>query len=160
MVVWVLAGLLIIVMSALGTMIFHRWFRPVPSKTMQACGATCELLTKELGLSEAQTRTIDSIRSECRKAGMTTADSLRVKRLALVTELGNMNPDTLLLRQLAFEIGVLHSELINQFIDQYFCISNECTPEQREKLSSLYYELMGCCPQGEGKRMRESCGRN
>jgi Spy/CpxP family protein refolding chaperone len=158
-VIWVLAGLLVIVMSALGTMVYHRWVRPVPPKSMQECGVRCNLLVDELGLSETQAKSIDSIRAGYRRAGMATADSLRARRSQLVTELSNEPCDTFRLRQLAVEIGMLQTDLINQTIDQYLRIRKECTPEQREKLSSLYYELMGCCPQGEGKGMRERCRR-
>lgn len=156
-VVWVLVGLLVIVMSALGTMVYHRWICPEKSKAIQECGQRCNLLSEELGLSEAQTQSVDKIRAGYRQISMVTADSLRSKRSQLVTELGNESPDTLRLRQLAVEIGMLQTDLINHTINQYLQISRECTPEQREKLSSLYYELMGCCPIGEGKGMRERC---
>jgi Spy/CpxP family protein refolding chaperone len=156
-VIWVLAGLLLIVMSALGTMIWHQWVKPVRAAQTEQCGPGCRLLTEELGLSEQQSAAVDSIRESFKRASAVTVDSLTSKRSLLVTELSKENPDTFLLRQYAMEIGMLQADLVNRTIDQYLLISKECTPEQREKLSSLYYEIMGCCRQGEGRMMRERC---
>lgn len=155
--IWILAILLVVSLSALGTMIFHRACRPAPEKREASCPAGCSLLTKELGLDDKQAKQIEQIREEYRNTARITADSLRDKRMAIVTELGKPAPDTALLRVMAGDIGRLHALLINQTVDQYFRISRECSPEQREKLSSLYYELMGCCQQGEGPQMRERC---
>lgn len=156
-VVWVLAGLLILSLSALGTMLYHRFFGRVPQKAQQECGMRCNLLTEELGLSETQAKKIGEIRAGHRVSAMAITDSLRSCRSELVTELSRETPDTLHLRQLAHRIGMLQTMLTNMTIDQYLLIRNECTPEQQEKLASLYYEIMGCCPAGEGSRMREQC---
>lgn len=156
-VVWVLAGLLVLSLSALGTMLYHRFCGRIPQKAQKDCGMRCNLLTEELGLSDTQAKKIGEIRAGHRVSAMAITDSLRSRRSELVTGLGQENPDTLHLRQLAQRIGTLQTMLTNMTIDQYFLIRNECTPEQQEKLSSLYYEIMGCCPAGEGHRMRERC---
>ena len=156
-VVWVLAGLLVLSLSVLGTMLYHRFCGRIPQKTQKECGMRCNLLTEELGLSETQSKKIGEIRAGHRASAMAITDSLRSCRSELVTLLSQENPDTLHLRQLAQRIGTLQTMLTNMTIDQYLLIRDECTPEQQEKLSSLYYEIMGCCPAGEGDRMRERC---
>jgi Spy/CpxP family protein refolding chaperone len=156
-IIWILSAMLIITLSALGTIIFRNKCKRVTEQEAQGCGMRCNLLTEELGLSETQAKTIDGIRAMHRKATMATADSLRFRRSELVTELGREIPDTLRLHDLSRKIGDLQARLVDQTIDQYLRIRNECTPEQQEKLSSLYYELMGCCPAGEGKQMLEQC---
>jgi Spy/CpxP family protein refolding chaperone len=158
-IIWILSAMLIITLSALGTMIFHDKCKRLTQQETKDCGMRCNLLTEELGLSESQAKSVDMIRARHRQATMATADSLRFSRSALVTELGRETPDTLRLRQLSRSIGGLQTQLVDQTIDQYLRIRKECTPEQQEKLSSLYYELMGCCPAGEGKQMLEQCRR-
>jgi Spy/CpxP family protein refolding chaperone len=156
-IIWVLTGLLIITLSALGTMVYHHWYAPGSYSAVKPCGEKCNLLSKELGLSVEQEQKVEQIRTTCRKNGMAISDSLQLKRSDLVTELSKDIPDTIHLRQIAQRIGQLQSHLTNQTIDQYLKISKVCTPEQREKLSSLYFEMMGCCKQGEGKGMRKKC---
>ncbi len=157
---WILAGLLVVSLSILGTLIYSRFRQPVPGTDESGCGARCALLSSELGLSAAQAERIDRIREGHRSTAMTIADSLKSTRSDLVTELGRDIPDTLRLRQLAQRIGMFQARLTDLTVDQYLMIRQECTPEQQEKLSSLYYEIMGCCPAGEGRHFRARCGRN
>jgi Spy/CpxP family protein refolding chaperone len=156
-IIWVLTGLLVVTLSALGTMVYHSWQAPVPPSASKPCGEKCYLLSEELGLSAEQEQKIGQIQMTCRNIGMTISDSLQVKRSELVTELSKEVPDTIYLRQIAQRIGQLQSRLTNQTIDQYLKISKECSPEQRQKLSSLYFEMMGCCKQGQGKGKRQKC---
>lgn len=156
-IIWVLAGLLILSLSVLGTMLYHRFSCPVPQTTERSCAAGCNLLSEELGLTDAQSKAVEQIRAGFRVVAIATADSLRTTRSELVTELSREVPDTARLHQLSADIGRLQTLLTNQTTDQYLQIRNLCTPEQREKLSSLYYEIMGCCKAGEGMQMREAC---
>lgn len=156
-IIWVLAGLLIIALSALGTMVYDRWYAPVSTSTVKPCGEKCNLLSEELGLSAEQEQKVEQIRTTCRITGMAISDSLQINRSNLVKELSKEIPDTIHLRQIAQRIGQLQSQLTNQTINRYLKISKVCTPEQREKLSSLYFEMMGCCKQGEGKGMKNRC---
>jgi Spy/CpxP family protein refolding chaperone len=156
-IIWVLTVLLIVAISALGTMVYHRWYGAVPSPPGQPCDEKCSLLSEELGLTSEQEQKVEQIRVGCRKAGMAITDSLQIKRSELMTELSKEAPDTVYLRGIAQKIGQLQAQLTNQTITQYLKISKECSPEQREKLSSLYHEMMGCCKQGKGNRFRSKC---
>jgi Spy/CpxP family protein refolding chaperone len=156
-IIWTLTALLVVALSALGTMIYHLHCDRARNSVMKECGMKCDLLSEELGLSEAQAKNVDRIRADYLHAAGPTADSLRISRSELVTELGREAADTLRLNQLAQRIGSLQTRLTLQTIDQYLGIRKECTREQQEKLSSFYYELMGCCPAGEGGKMREQC---
>ena len=153
----ILAVLLIVTLSALGTMVYQRWHVAAPPPEAQACGGKCNLLTEELGLSAQQEQQVGQIRMTCRQAGMAISDSLQLLRSTLVTELSKDIPDTIQLQNLAQHIGQLQARLTNQTIDQYLKISKVCTPGQRKKLSSLYFEMMGCCRQGNGKGMKKGC---
>lgn len=156
-IIWVLTGLLIAALSALGTMAYHQWLAPAPVSMAKPCGSNCDLLSKELGLTAEQQKKIGEIRLNCRNTGMAISDSLRIMRSELLTELSKEVPDTIHLRLIADRIGKLQSQLTNRTIDQYLKISKECTPEQREKLSSLYFEMMGCCKRGDDKGMKNKC---
>lgn len=158
-IIWTLAALLIITLSALGTMVFHRYFSGDTKRSERPCGPRCAFLTEELDLSESQEQRIEAIRNGFRAEGRVIADSLQLIRSGLVTELSREDPDTLHLNQLALQIGHLQALLTQKNSAHYLDIKKELTPEQREKLSSIYYELMGCCNYGEGKRMRERCQR-
>ena len=156
-IIWILAGLLIVALSALGTMVYHTWQGSISPPVTGQCSRNCSLLSEELGLSAEQEQNIKRIQAECRQTGIATADSLRLKRSELVSELSREVPDTIHLRKLALTIGQLQSQLTDNTIDLYLQINRECSPSQREKLSSLFYELMGCCKQGEGNMMRKRC---
>jgi len=156
-IIWVLTGLLIITLSALGTMMYYRMNAPVATSEGKACSGKCDLLSEELGLSAEQEQKVEQIRASCRMNGMVISDSLQLNRANLVTELSKDAPDTVLLRQMAQKIGELQARLTNQTIDRYLLISKVCTPAQREKLSSLYFEMMGCCKQGDGEGRQKRC---
>jgi Spy/CpxP family protein refolding chaperone len=149
MIIWILSGLLIAALSALGTMVYHHRLAPGLFTTEKSCDGNCDLLTEELGLTAVQKKNIGEIRMNCRSNGMAISDSLRHMRSDLLTELSREEPDTMKLRSIAGMIGNLQAQLTNRTIDQYLKISKECTPEQREKLSLLYFEMMGCCKRGE-----------
>lgn len=149
MIIWILSGLLIAAFSALGTMVYHHRLAPGLFAKEKSCDKGCDLLTEELGLTSEQKKNIGEIRMNCRINGMAISDSLRLMRSELLTELSREVPDTMKLRSIAGMIGNLQAQLTNRTIDQYLKISKECTPEQREKLSLLYYEMMGCCKRGE-----------
>jgi len=156
-IIWVLTGLLIAALSALGTMAYHHWLSPAPVSINKPCGDNCDLLSEELGLTAEQQKKIGEIRMNCRNTGLAISDSLRIMRTELLTELSKEVPDTIQLHMIAERIGKLQAQLTNRTIDQYLKISKECTPGQREKLSSLYFEMMGCCKHGEGKGMKNRC---
>lgn len=157
--IWILAGALVLALSALGTMIYHRYCCPLPDNTPPSCTTGCRLMKDELNLSEKQAKDIDRIRAHHRNVAMVTSDSLRLIRSEIVSELSKEAPDSIRLHQLAMTVGRLQALLTDQAINQYLHIRKECSPRQREKLSSLYYELMGCCPAGQGKKMHRQCGR-
>ena len=156
-IIWVLTGLLIIALSALGTMIYYRLNTRVVTTEGKACSGKCDLLSEELGLTAEQEQKVEQIRATCRMNGMAISDSLQLNRSSLVTELSKDSPDTILLRLMAQRIGELQTKLTNQTIDRYLLISKVCTPAQREKLSSLYFEMMGCCKQGDGEGRQSRC---
>jgi len=156
-IIWILTGLLIAALSALGTMVYRHWHAHLPYATEKSCNDDCDFLSEELGLTAEQKKKIGEIRINCRNHGMAISDSLRVLRSGLLTELSREVPDTFHLRLIAGRIGVLQEQLTNRTIDQYLKISKECTPEQRGKLSLLYYEMMGCCKHGEEKGMKNNC---
>jgi Spy/CpxP family protein refolding chaperone len=156
-IIWILTGLLIAALSAVGTMAYHHWLAPAPVSTAKPCSGNCDLLSEELGLTAEQQKKIGEIRMNCRNTGMAISDSLRSMRSELLTELSKELPDTIQLRLIADRIGKLQAQLTNRTIDQYLKISKECTPEQREKLSSLYFEMMGCSKHDEAKGMKNRC---
>lgn len=153
----ILAIMLIITVSALGTIVYQHVYPVVPGEKNGSCEKKCNLLSEELSLSPEQTKKIDKILAGCRQAGMMISDSLREKRSEILTELSRETPDSIHLQNIANEIGRLQSKLTNQTISQYLQISSECTPAQRVKLSSLYSEMMGCCKQGDGRGIGKRC---
>lgn len=157
MIIWILTGLLIAALTALVTLVCQHRLVTGRSPIEKTCEKDCDFLSDELELTVEQKGKIGEIRVNCRNNGRVISDSLRFMRTCLLAELSKALPDTLQLRSIAGKIGLLQVQLTNRTIDQYLKISKECTPKQREKLSLLYYEMMGCCKHGDDKEMKNNC---
>ncbi len=143
-VILVLSLLLIVALSGLATMAWHN-YKQTPT---QHPGATCSnsimFLEAELRLTPDQVSRIEKIKSDCMGSSRCIVRELKDKKQELVTEMSSANPDSTRLNLLAAEIGRQQEQVIQTTIHQYLRIKAVCTPAQKEKLSGLYFELMGC----------------
>jgi Spy/CpxP family protein refolding chaperone len=150
---WILAGLLVIALSALGTMVWHVWFESdkevIVQQTPPGCSTSCMILTSELDLNPNQNRDVETIISRSRQSSSGVVTALHEKRNELLEELTKDAPDTTILKRISEEIGEIQGRLMMNAVDQYLQLRDVCDPDQQEKLTGLYYELFGCPRAGQ-----------
>jgi len=143
--IWILAGLLIISWSVLGSMIYHTWTEPEPAMPQPSgCNGSCMMLFGELGLDTGQQAAMDQILDQFRDSSTVLVTSMRNLRLLLLNELEKENPDSLQLVHLSEELGDIQTRMIQISAEQYLQIRSICNPSQQQSLSNVYYQLFGC----------------
>lgn len=138
---WILLFLIILNLGA-----FFTWFvisRPAPQEA-SCIGPGCNLLSQELGLSEQQSAVAGDILSKFRAESEPVASSIRETRGRIIQTLSEENPDTLQLQSMTRELADLQVTLQEINLRQFLALKKICTPEQMEKLSSIYLEAHGC----------------
>ncbi|MFH1159595.1 MAG: periplasmic heavy metal sensor [bacterium] len=146
----ILAGLLILALSALGSMIYHTWFEEKQPSALPACTSSCQILVSELDLDSSQNAKLERILDQYNEPAEALVDALRESRMALMEELRKDSVDTLRIRSLANEIGAGQALLTRLASDQYLQIRMICDSSQQRMLSEVYCDLFGCPRQGMG----------
>jgi hypothetical protein len=159
---WILAGLLLVALSALGTMIWNVWFEPektvIVRETPPGCSTSCMMLNSELDLDPGQNRDVELIIMRSRQSSGEVVAALHGKRTDLLEELTKENPDTAILKMISEEIGKIQGNLTMNAVNQYLQLRDVCDPDQQQKLTSLYYELFGCPRTGHMMQHQERKG--
>lgn len=65
-------------------------------------------------------------------------DELEKKRLEMISEFMNSNPDTVILYEIASRMGDDHGHLKRHVVNHLLKLRSYCTPEQVVKLDSMY----------------------
>jgi len=151
-IIWILAGLLIITLSILGSMIYYTWTETEEEIARQGCSSSCQMLFDELDLDAAQNEEMEQILDHFRDSSAALITELRHHRLALMEELQKDDPDSLKIRVCSKELGATQARMTNLAASQYLRIRTICTPDQQQKLSNIYCDLFGCPRIGYGKR--------
>jgi len=158
-IIWILSAALLIAISVIGTMIYHDHSKSSPAITGSDTRYNPrKFLHQELALTSGQLSEVEKLNIQCQEPSRCIMQDLREKKQQLLDELSKENSDTIKLSALASEIGLIQSKITMTTIDQYLRIKKICTPEQREKLSNLYFELFGGPGQGGGKGARHRNG--
>jgi Spy/CpxP family protein refolding chaperone len=140
--VYLVVFLLVLNISALGTIIFliyrpHHTF--IPSGPNGPLGKKFE---KELNLSDNQQKEFKELRKSFFQASKPVLDSLKLKREEIITSLSQNNPDTANLYKKADDLGRYHAELKRLAIRHYLDLQSKCTPDQRKNLLKLYRPMI------------------
>jgi Spy/CpxP family protein refolding chaperone len=136
---WIIAVLLIFNITAGVTILLHvSAEKPNPPQNPQT-----DFLKQELNLNDEQSHGLGRIRSEFRLTSQPIADRIKETRKAMIDEMGQKQPDTILLKQLSDELGHLQGEITYQIANQYLNIKDICTPDQALRLNSAYQYLFG-----------------
>ncbi|NQT78162.1 MAG: periplasmic heavy metal sensor [Bacteroidetes bacterium] len=158
-IIWILAGSLIVILSILGSLIYHTGVESEEVITQAGCSSSCMMLFDELDLDASQQREIENILDQFRDTSATLVSELRQCRLALMEELQNDNPDSLEIILLSEELGSFQARMTMLASSQYLHIKTICTPDQRQKLSNVYCDLFGCprLEKGQGQGQQRPC---
>ncbi|MCX5801056.1 MAG: periplasmic heavy metal sensor [Candidatus Eisenbacteria bacterium] len=134
--------LIILNLSALGTLVYHRWFTPPKHRLPHHPERMVDFLRKELSLTDTQVAESESlrVRSEASMSGVQR--ELEQKRQSLMKELAADAPDSTRANQLVEEIAMLQMTLEKQVIRHMLQQNAILTSEQRAKLFSLLQERM------------------
>ena len=151
-IIWILAGLLIITFSAMGSLIYFTWIEKESSVPSVKSTTSSRMIATELDMDQAQNADLRYILNQFRDSSAFLVDAIKQKRLSLMDELRSDAPDTGHIRFLSGEIGNLQSELTNLAATQYLEIRNICDSSQQLKLSDIYCDLFGCPRISYGKR--------
>jgi Spy/CpxP family protein refolding chaperone len=158
---WLLIFLVVVNVS-----MFLSFFFLFSEKTILPAEKSPELLkdsfTNSLALSSAQTQSVDSILVNYKKRTRPIVTQIRNHRIQILEELEKGQPDRSVLNEYEEEIAVLQKEMQKASVDQYLELKKICTPEQCERLSTLYRELYGTVDDqgpGQGNRHRHRGGR-
>ena len=150
-IIWILAGLLIITLSILGSMIYHTWSEPEEVLAQSDCSSSCMMMFEELELDTAQQEEVEQVLDHFKDSSAALITELRQQRLTLMEELQNDDPDKLKIRLMTEQLGVIQGRMTNLAASQYLQIRAICTPDQKQKLSNIYCDLFGCSRISYGK---------
>ena len=134
--------LVVINLSALATMSYHRYCRYRETcrigKQAESCGYLCEIL----GLSDRQTTAIDTLRRRFEiEAGNEYRELARFRRL-LMDELSCPRPDTLKLDTLCFRIAAAQTRLQKRVVRNILNEKMILDPDQRARYLDLIRSRM------------------
>ncbi|MBN1184444.1 MAG: Spy/CpxP family protein refolding chaperone [Bacteroidales bacterium] len=154
LVIWGFIILIIINLSALGTIAYFRFFKP----PVKACAISdiqrpMHSVWQKLNLTENQENKINVLRREFRSETKFLMDSLNIMRFEIVKEIGKKEPDLQYLDKMTEIIGNLHTQLKKESIHHLLEMKTICTPEQHRELTRLFLESMR-----EGDNVRPGMG--
>jgi hypothetical protein len=146
---WLLLFLVVINISALVT--FFLFYSGQKKQSSQNTGKqSFSMFQKELSLTPIQSEKVCSINAQHRSISEPVSTALKEKRSQLLEELSLEQPDTLLLRKYAEEIGDLQKEMQMALIRHYLDLKTVCDSCQCQKLSSFYFQLYDSKGPGKG----------
>ena len=135
---WVIIVLLIVVLSALGTMM-HRMNKRIKGfrQTQDTSINNVMRIKEALNLNEEQTAKVKQIKLKQSEEQLRVRSEIFKKRQVFLDELTSDNPDTNKLNTMMPEIAKLQVQLKKQSVKQYLEIKRFCNPEQKKKLELL-----------------------
>lgn len=137
--IWVIVVLMIFNITAGITIAIHI----SNEKSVQEQALETDYLQQELNLNDEQVRGLGRIRTEFRKSSQPLAARIRETRKALIEEMAQKNPDTLLMKELSTELGKFQGELTYQIASQFLSIQSMCSPDQALRLNAAYQYMFG-----------------
>jgi Spy/CpxP family protein refolding chaperone len=156
---WVIIVLLIIVLSAIGTMqinmsrdrkIMERQMKPRFFKNEN-------FLRKELNLNEEQVKKFKAINEKQEGFRKQIMEEMREERHKIDSQLTSGNPDTAGLNEIISRITTLQKEMIKEHIQTYLELKKICNAEQQDKLTERFKQMLMEGP-GRGKCMKRQRG--
>ena len=99
-------------------------------------------LREKLNLSQEQHEQFRELRRNFHVRANELTYEMQIKRNEMITELAKENPDLQILKQIARDIGDMHTELKELTMDYYLGMKEVCTPEQEEQLFRIFEVLI------------------
>lgn len=149
--IWIIAVLTVINLSATGTVLYNIKFqkedleRKVYEQELEPGPPDVKpgrLLREKLNLSPEQHQQFRKLRRSFHTQANKLSYEMQIKRNEMITELAKEDPDVQKLKQIARDIGDMHTELKELTMDYYLGMKEVCTPEQEEKLYRIFEVLI------------------
>lgn len=151
---WILSLLLIFNIAADITIIYHF----IQDKKTNDTAIETDFLQNKLEMNNEQQNGYGRIRTRFNDVSQPMVGQIRKLKSELVNEMQNDVPDTIRIRQLTHELGLIQGELLHQIAVKYVDVKGLCSPEQIIRLNDSYSFLLGneseAGQQGKGYRYR------
>ena len=134
----ILAVLVVIALSMLSTFAYEHWLSPRHRRAPHPAGHPFALLRGELALTKEQMTRLEAQQKAFENELRGQRAQMREKRTALMESLRADAPDTLAIDRLVEGIGALQVGLEKQMIRHMLEEQTILTPEQRQKLHSIF----------------------
>jgi len=148
--IWAVIILSVIVLSSVSTVLFFRLntrsdksFKDQESKRHAQIS---QFFKSELKLTPEQEKIFKDNRRQFFENSKVLFDSLEKERIQMIEEFSKPSPDSVTLYNIADQIGELHALLKYETIRNLLKLQAICTPEQIQKLTTVYKDLIG--PEG------------
>lgn len=154
---WILAFLVIVVVSAITTFIIINTGILTKEQPVQEIKSGTVLQT-ELSLTPDQNVKVEQINSSYKETTEPVISAIRDKKVELLDELSKDQTDTNKVSKIANELSTEQKKLQKANINQFLDLKKVCNTEQTKKLSQIYSELYGCNGKGKGRGQGQGMG--
>lgn len=157
---WLVVAIIIINFTAIGTIIIkmHNMENFDKEKNERPCAQS--FIEKELRLTPLQSEKFKKLKNTYHDTVFTIYQTMKEKREFISANMVSSEPDTISLNKAADELGVLYSQTRKLYIQHYFDLRKVCTPEQQEKLASIYSNIFSCDEKMPGAHHGRECQRD
>ncbi len=142
--VWLVIIMLILNISALGTILWFRFFTPPPAECTYLprnrpdhFHLHDEFIRKEMGLDGNQLRQFSSLRDKHLQDIRTLATDIEAARKELFKEVQKENPDQAVLDSFSIRIGNLHTAWSRSSVAFMMEAKGVCNPDQQAKMFKM-----------------------
>ncbi len=149
--IWIIAILTVINLSALGTIFYHIKFQENPEEKELSMPdreigppdvRPGQFFRDELNLSVEQRQQFRDLRRNFHVQANELTFEMQIKRNEMITELAKDDPDVAKLKNIARDIGDMHTTLKELTMEYYLGMKEVCTPEQEAKLYKIFEVLI------------------
>ena len=147
--------LLVINMTALGVMVYNRWFEPETSCPSDKPGKGFVRLKRELSLSTEQEKNLLAYRKNFHSIIDSISLKMQEERRLLVAELTQEDPDIDQLKKTVERINLFQLEAQRKVVEHLLEVKKMLEPEQQEKFFKIVqdrFEMQG--RQEEGRYLK------
>jgi hypothetical protein len=134
----IIFGLILLTLINLSAVTTYWLKKPEPHRRIRPSTQNAnEYLAEKLGLNDAQRSAFLKEQKDYYNSIRVIQDSIRTVRRRMFTELAELEPDTLLIKQLSGSIGSHQTSFEQHTAEHLLRLSAMCTSEQKTKLSKV-----------------------
>lgn len=140
--IWILVALLVINISAIGTILYHVYNRPDPGFRPEPDAEAPLFMKERMQLNDRQWDDFRQSHRKFRNASRELFSGMHENRKEMLEEIRRENPDKEKLYELADEYGRMHAKLKKRTVDHFLEMKKDITPEQERRMNIFLRNLM------------------